>query len=89
MFNIHNNIIHDVSEGMQGISWTTAKQYITIKRAIKYTITWAHKAWVKLMQLGTSAISATWSCWSVINRKNDWKPEMRPCKHKYISSSWI
>ena len=48
---IHNNIAHEVSEGMQGVSWMTSKDYITIKQAIKYAITWAHKAWVKLMQL--------------------------------------
>ena len=48
---IHNNIVHKVSEGKQGVLWTTFKDYITIKQAIKYSITWAHKAWVKLMQL--------------------------------------
>ena len=48
---IHNNIVHKVSEGKQGMLWTTSKDYITIKQAIKYSITWAHKAWVKLMQL--------------------------------------
>ena len=65
---IHNNIVHEVSEGMQGVSWTTSKEYINIKRAIKYAITLAHNARVKLMQLGISAISATWS--HVINHKD-------------------
>ena len=37
----------------------TSKEYITIKRAIMYTITLAHNAILKLMQLGTRAISAT------------------------------
>ena len=48
---IHNNIVHEVSEEKQGVLWTTSKDYITIKQAIKCSITWAHKAWVKLMQL--------------------------------------
>ena len=29
----------------------TFKEYIIIKQAIKYTITWANKAWLKLMQI--------------------------------------
>ena len=58
---IHNNIVYEVNEGMQGVLWKTSKEYITIKWAIQYAITWAHKAWVKLMQLDTRSISATWS----------------------------
>ena len=54
MCDIHKNIVDEVSEGIQGVSWTISKEYITIKRAIKSAITWTHKAWVKLMQLGTS-----------------------------------
>ena len=75
---IHNNIVHKVSEGMQEISWMTSKEHITIKQAIKCAITWAHKAWVKFMQLGTSAISATWS-----HHKDVLKPEVKPCQRKY------
>ena len=75
-----------LNEGMQGVSRMTSKEYITIKRVIKYAITWTQKAWAKLMQLGTSAISATWSHPAVINHMNVSKPEMKPCKHKYISS---
>ena len=48
--NIHNNIVQEASEGMQGVSWTTSKEYITIKQPIKYAIAWAYKARVKLMQ---------------------------------------
>ena len=47
-------VLEAVSEWRQGVSWITSKDYITIKQAIKHTITWAHKAWVKLIQLGTS-----------------------------------
>ena len=72
---------------MQGMSWMTSEEYITIKWAIKwaimYAITWAHEAWVKLMQLGTNTISATWSPLDVINNKDITKPEVKPCKHKY------
>ena len=57
VYNIHNSIIGKVSKGMQGVSWITYKEYITIKRTIKYAITWADKAWVKLMQLDTSTVS--------------------------------
>ena len=35
----------------------------------------------EMMQLGISAISATWS--HVINYKDVSKPEVKPCKHKY------
>ena len=48
---IYNNIVHEVNGGMQGVSWMTSKEYITIKRAIKYAIMWDYKAWMKLMQL--------------------------------------
>ena len=34
-----------------------------------------------MMQLGTSAISATWS--HVINHKDVLKPKVKPSKHKY------
>ena len=61
MRDIHKSIVDEVSEGIQGMSWAISKEYITIKQAIKYTITWTNKAWVKMMQLGTSAISATWN----------------------------
>ena len=36
---IHNHIVHEVSEGMQGMLWMSSKEYITIKQAIKYAIT--------------------------------------------------
>ena len=49
-----NNIIDEVSEGIQGVSWKTSKEYITIKQTIKYTITWAHKTWLKLLQIDAS-----------------------------------
>ena len=39
---------------MQGVSWMTSKECITIKWAIKYAMTWAHKAWLKLLQIGTN-----------------------------------
>ena len=52
-YQIYNNIVHKVSGGIQ------LRCNITPKQAIKYAITWAHKAWVKMMQLGTSAISVT------------------------------
>ena len=68
--NIHKNIVYEVSEGMQGMSWMTSKECTIIKWAIKYVITWTHKAWVKLMHLGTSTISATWSHLAVINHKD-------------------
>ena len=36
----HSYIVDEVNEGMQNVSWTTAKEYITIK----YASTWlAHK----------------------------------------------
>ena len=41
------NIVHKVSEGMQGVKSSSSEPII-----------WAHKAWVKMMQLDTSAISA-------------------------------
>ena len=68
---------------MQGVSWTISKEYITIKWAIKYTITWPYKACLKLMQLGTSIISTNWSHWCVINHKDISKPEVKRLKHKY------
>ena len=75
-YNIHNNIVHKVSGGIQ------LRCDITIKQeAIKYAITWAHKARVKMMQIGTSAISATSN--HVINHKDVSKPEVKHCKHKY------
>ena len=53
--NIHNNLVDEVKEGMQGMSWMIFKEYITIKQAIVYTITCLEltKAWPKLMQLDT------------------------------------
>ena len=54
---------------MQGGSWTTAKEYI-----IRYTITWAHKGYLKP---------------SVINHKDVSNTKMKPCKCNYISSSWM
>ena len=59
---------------MQGVT-------CTIKRAIKYAVTLANKAWEKMMQLGTNTISATWS--HVINHKDVSKLEVKPCKYKY------
>ena len=59
--NIHNNIVHEVSEGMQGVLWMTSKEYITIKQAIKYSIIWDHKAWVNLMQLAQLVLSGATS----------------------------
>ena len=35
----HSYIIDEVSEGMTGVSWVTAKEYIVIE----YASTWAHK----------------------------------------------
>ena len=70
--------------GCKVCSWTTSKEHFTrIKQAIKYAITWPHKAWVKLMQLGTSAISGTWSNLAVINHKDVSKPEVKLRKCKY------
>ena len=60
MHGIHNNIVHEVSEGMQGVSQTTSKDYVTIQQAIKYTIAWAHKGWVKLMQLVQLVLPEGW-----------------------------
>ena len=39
---------------MQGVSWMTYKEYITIKWAMKYAMTYSHKAWLKLLQIGTN-----------------------------------
>ena len=58
---IHNNIVDEDSEEMQGMSWITSKECNTIQRAIKYAITWAHKEWLKMMQLATNTIIATQS----------------------------
>ena len=76
------NIVDEISEGIQSMSWMTSKEY-------RYTITWAHKGWLKLMQLTTDAVSSYYLKPSVINHKDVSKPEMKLCKHKYISSSWI
>ena len=72
------NIVDEVSERIQGMSWMTSKEYITIK----YTIIWAYKGWLKMMQLATSIISATYVNQSFINHKDVSKPEKKPCKHK-------
>ena len=67
---------------MQGVSWTISKEYITIKPGHYYT--WAHKAWVNLMQLGAMLPEAI-----RYYHKDVAKPEYKPCKQNYISSSWI
>ena len=80
IYQLHVSTVHTISQlfdmsvwhgpkiGRARLSWTTSKEYVTIKWAIKYSIIWAHKAWLKLMQLGTSAISAIWSHLLLITR---------------------
>ena len=67
---------------MQAMSWTTSKEYTTIKQARYHTQ--AYKAWVKMMQLGAMLPEAI-----RFYHKDVTKPEMKPCKRNYINGSWI
>ena len=81
---IHTCIVDEISEGIQDVSWMTAKEHIIIKYAITY-LTCSQKltdvdATIAIRQFNAILVP------SIINHKYVSKIEMKPCKYKYISS---